>query len=91
MWEPVNNIQAPLLIRKYHETHLLKDKRMAKQARVASSLPTSHFPQPTWLITDDPPSILDKSERPAVTCPAAVAAATTAATTAPKPPPSTPR
>jgi hypothetical protein len=46
-WEPVDNVQAPLLIRKYHETHLLEDKRPAKQARVASSLPTSYSPQPT--------------------------------------------
>jgi len=29
-WEPVKNVQAPLLTRKYHEAHPLEDKRAAK-------------------------------------------------------------
>jgi len=29
-WEPIDNVQALLLIRKYHKMHLLKDKRPAK-------------------------------------------------------------
>ncbi len=32
-WEPADNVQVPQLIRKYHTTHLLEDKRMAEQAR----------------------------------------------------------
>jgi hypothetical protein len=60
-WEPVNNIQAPLLIRKYHETHPLEDKRPAKRARVASSsTPTFYSPQPTWLLVDTHQSTSDK-------------------------------
>jgi hypothetical protein len=30
MWEPIDNVQAPLLIRKYHEAHPLEDKKPAK-------------------------------------------------------------
>jgi hypothetical protein len=52
MWEPVDNVQALLLIRKYHETHPLEDKRPAKRASVAASPPTSYSPQPTWLLVD---------------------------------------
>jgi hypothetical protein len=85
MWEPINNIQAPLLIRKYHETHPLEDKRPAKRARVASSLPTSYSPQPTWLLINTHQSISDKGNI------ATAAATPTAAVTAtvPKHPPST--
>jgi hypothetical protein len=86
-WEPVDNVQAPLLIRKYHETHLLEDKRPAKQARVASSLPTSYSPQPTWLLIDAHRSTLDKGN--AVTA-AATPTAAVIVTTALKHQPSTP-
>jgi hypothetical protein len=81
-WEPVDNVQAPLLIRKYHETHPLEDKRPAKQARIASSLPTSYSPQPTWLLADDHQSTSGKGNE--VTAAAAPTPAATA-TTAPKP------
>jgi len=39
-WEPVNNMQAPQMIRKYHVTHPLEDKRLAKITRTTSSTPT---------------------------------------------------
>ena len=29
-WEPINNVQVPLLIRNYHLTHPLEDKRTSK-------------------------------------------------------------
>jgi hypothetical protein len=87
-WESVENVQAPLLIRKYHETHLLEDKRPVKRARVASSLPTSHFPEPTWLLVNDHQNTSGNNN-------AATAAATPTpaaiVTTALKHPPLTPR
>jgi len=86
-WEPVDNVQAPLLIRKYHETHPLEDKRPAKRARVASSPPTLYSSQPTWLLVNDHQSTSDRSN--AVTAAATPTAAATAIT-APKPQPSTP-
>jgi hypothetical protein len=86
MWEPIDNVQALLLIRKYHEMHLLEDKRPVKRARVASSTPTSYPPQPTWLLVNDHQSTSGKSN--AVTAVAAPTPAATA-TTAPKHPPST--
>jgi hypothetical protein len=73
-WEPVDNVQAPLLIRKYHETHPLKDKRPAKRARVASSPTTT--PQPNWPLDSDLPNTYEG---------AATATAAAAATTPPTP------
>jgi hypothetical protein len=37
-WEPVKNVQAPLLTREYHKAHPLEDKRTAKRASKISSL-----------------------------------------------------
>ena len=87
MWEPVDNIQALLLIRKYHEMHLLEDKKPAKQARVASSTPTSYFPQPTWLLNDAHLNTLGKDATAAA---AAVLTAAATVTTVLKPPLLTP-
>jgi chromobox protein 5 len=39
-WEPVNNVQAPRLVKGYYEAHPLEDKRPAEQTRVIST-PTS--------------------------------------------------
>jgi hypothetical protein len=77
-WEPVDNVQAPLLIRKYHETHPLEDKRPAKRARVASSPPTLYSPQPTWLLVDGHQSTSDRGNATAAAAPTPVATATTA-------------
>src|SRR6266851_2907319 len=68
-WEPVNNVQVPLLIRNYHLMHLLEDKRASKQARKISVPPTS---QPTWLLNANLRRTFDAA--------AAAAAAVTAAT-----------
>jgi hypothetical protein len=87
MWEPVDNIQALLLIRKYHEMHPLEDKKPAKQARVASSTPTSYFPQPTWLLNV---AHLNTSGKDATAAAAAVPTAAATVTTVLKPPLSTP-
>jgi transposase InsO family protein len=86
-WEPVENVQASLLIRKYHKTHPLEDKRPAKRARVASPPPTSYSPQPTWLLVDAHQSTSGRGN--AATVAAALTPAATA-TTAPKPQPSIP-
>jgi hypothetical protein len=75
IWEPVDNVQAPLLIRKYHETHPLEDKRPAKRARVASSPTTT--PQPTWLLDNDHQSTFNDATAVAVTLAVTVAATTT--------------
>jgi len=41
MWEPIDNMQALQLIRKYHLTCLLEDKRANKQAGTTLSPPTT--------------------------------------------------
>jgi len=73
--------------------HPLEDKRPAKRARVASSLPTFYSPQPTWLLIDAHQNTSDKGNTAtAAAAPTPAATATTAtATTAPKHRPSTPR
>jgi hypothetical protein len=91
-WEPVKNVQAPLLTQKYHKEHLLEDKRAAKQARTISFL-TPTF-QPTWLIEGDHQNTFDTTEKAAARLAAAATAPTPEATltaglsmSTPEPPP----
>jgi hypothetical protein len=62
-WEPVDNVQAPLLTREYHEAHPLEDKKVAKRPK------TTLFPlttsQPTWLIESDHQNTFETAERTA--------------------------
>jgi hypothetical protein len=62
-WEPVSNVQAPLLIREYHEAHPLEDKKAAKRPK------TTLFPlttsQPTWLIESDHQNTFEAAEKTA--------------------------
>ncbi len=44
-WEPLDNVCAPQLIKKYHATHPLEDKRVTVQARTISPIS-----QPTQLL-----------------------------------------
>jgi hypothetical protein len=74
-WEPVENVQAPLLTRKYHEAHPLEDKRAAKRVSKISSLT-----QPTWLIENDPQNTFDSTDRATVRLAAAATAPTHKAT-----------
>jgi hypothetical protein len=74
-WEPVDNVQAPLLIRKYHEVHPLEDKRPAEQARKTST-PTSTV-QPIWLLDNDHQSTFGDATAAAAALAATVAATTT--------------
>jgi hypothetical protein len=62
-WEPVENVQALLLTRKYHEVHPLEDKKAAKQASKISFL-TPTF-QPTWLIESDPQNTFNNTNKAA--------------------------
>jgi Chromo (CHRromatin Organisation MOdifier) domain len=50
-WEPADNLQAPLLVKEYHEAHLREDKRVKQKARVATSLP--HLPHSVWLVKNN--------------------------------------
>src|SRR5229473_1922943 len=84
-WEPADNMCAVQLIRKYHVTHPLEDKRMTVQARTIS--PTS---QPTWLLETDPTDTFNEAEKAAATLATAAAAATAAATVATPSSPPTP-
>jgi hypothetical protein len=43
-WEPVDNLQAPLLVKEYHEAHPREDKKAKQRAKVTASLP--HHPHP---------------------------------------------
>ncbi len=83
-WEPVNNVQVPQLIKKYHMMHPLEDKRMMEQARM-----TSFTPQPTWLLKSDPQSTFNDVEVTAAAL-AATAAAAMTVKAAGLPSPSTP-
>ena len=73
-WEPVDNVQAPQLIKKHHATHSLEDKRATEQART-----TSFTPQPTWLLKSNPQSTFNNTE-------ATAAAAMTVKTAGPSSP-----
>jgi hypothetical protein len=84
-WKPIDNMQAPQLIRKYYEVHPLGDKRVTEQARTTSSPPFT--PQPIWLLKSDHQSTFESVET-VVTALAAMIAA--AAKVAGLPTPSTP-
>jgi hypothetical protein len=73
-WEPVNNVQAPRLVKEYHKVHPLEDKRPAERTRM-TSIPTSI--QPTWHIESNPQNTFANVETAAATL-AATAQATTA-------------
>jgi len=71
-WEPKENLQAPRLVKEYHEAHPAEDKKVKQKARTAStSLPHS---SPVWLLDSDPQSTFDSAEATAT----ALAAVTTA-------------
>jgi hypothetical protein len=71
-WEPISNVQAPLLTQRYHEVHPLEDKRTAKRPRMTlSPLTTS---QPTWLIESDHQNTFETAEKTAAKLAAAVTA-----------------
>jgi hypothetical protein len=72
-WEPVENVQAPQLVKEYHKVHPQEDKRTTKQARMTSFLtPTS---QPTQLIESGPKNTFNTANKAAVRLAAAAAAA----------------
>jgi len=71
-WEPVGNIQAPLLTQKYHEAHPLEDKRTTRRPKM--TLFSLSTPQPTWLIESDHQNTFETVEKTA----AKLAAAATA-------------
>ncbi len=80
-------MQAPQLIRKYHVTHPLEDKRTTEQARMIA-----FTTQPTWLLESDPTDTFDKAEAAAATLATAATAAKTTTPSSPStpvlPPPS---